>query len=152
VEAGTSQALVIEREVHVDASRDTVFEFFTDPAKMVRWMGVAATIDPRPGGAYRIDINSYIAVGEFTEVDHPSRIVMTWGWESHPELAAPGSSVVTVDLTEHGGGTLVRLTHTGLAGPAIAGHSDGWDKYMPRLAIAAAGGDPGPDPDPTKED
>ena len=90
--------------------------------------------------------------GTFTEVDHPSRIVMTWGWESHPELAAPGSSIVTVDLTEHGGGTLVRLTHTGLAGPAITGHSDGWDKYMPRLAIAAAGGDPGPDPDPTKED
>jgi len=27
-----------------------------------------------------------------------------------------------------------------------AGHEEGWNHFLPRLAIAAAGGDPGPDP------
>ena len=36
MEAGTSSSLVVERELHIDASPETVFGFFTDPALMVR--------------------------------------------------------------------------------------------------------------------
>ena len=42
-------------------------------------------------------------------------------------------------------GTLVRLTHTGLAEGAREPHEHGWNHYMDRLAIRAVGGDPGPD-------
>jgi len=31
-----------------------IYDYFTDPAKMVRWMGAEATLDPRPGGVFRI--------------------------------------------------------------------------------------------------
>ena len=71
---------VLEREVRIAASPETVFSFFTDPDQMVRWKGKAATLDPRPGGIYRVDMNgSDIARGEYVEVEPPSRVVFTWG-------------------------------------------------------------------------
>jgi uncharacterized protein YndB with AHSA1/START domain len=153
VEAGISRPLVVERELHINASPDTVFEFFTDSAKMVRWKGEAATLDPRPGGIYRVALNEQaIAVGEYVEVDPPNRIVFTWGWKGDASTP-PGSSTVEVTLTPDGDGTLVRLVHSSLPTPESAeAHGHGWDQYMPRLAIAAAGGDPGPDPNAPKED
>jgi len=153
VEAGTSQSLVVEREVDIDASPETVFEFFTDPVKAVRWMGMAATLDPRPGGIYRVEIGPYTAVGEFVEVDPPNRIAWTWGWENDEMLTRPGSSTVELTLTALDGGTRVRLVHRGLpTEEAVEAHGHGWDQYMSRLAIAAAGGDPGPDPNGPKEE
>ena len=41
----------------------------------------------------------------------------------------------------------MRLTHRGLPdAESVAHHRQGWESYLPRLAIAATGGDPGPDP------
>ena len=37
--------------------------------KMVQWMGIEATLDPRPGGACRIDVNGAVMLGEFVQVD-----------------------------------------------------------------------------------
>jgi uncharacterized protein YndB with AHSA1/START domain len=156
VEAGTSQTQAIVREVRIDASPDTVFEFFTDPAKMVRWKGTTATLDPRPGGVYRVQMNEQvIAVGEYVEVDPPNRVVFTWGWEGDYASTPPGSSTVEVTFTEDGDGTLVRLVHSGLpTTQSVEAHAHGWDQYMPRLVIAATGGDAGPDPNanPPQED
>jgi uncharacterized protein YndB with AHSA1/START domain len=148
VEARTSQTQAIEREVRIDASPETVFDFFTDPAKMVRWKGATATLDPRPGGVYRVQMNEQaIALGEYVVVDPPNRVVFTWGWEGDFAATPPGSSTVEVTFTPDGDGTLVRLVHTGLPSPESAeAHGHGWDDYMPRLAIAAAGRDPGEDP------
>ena len=57
---------VLEREIRVGARPETVFPFFTDPEKMVRWMGKQATLDPRPGGIYRVDVTGRdIARGEY---------------------------------------------------------------------------------------
>ena len=154
MEAGTSQGLVLEREVRIDASPDTVFEFFTDPVKMVRWKGTEATLDPRPGGVYRVRMNDeLIVVGEYVEIDPPNRLVFTWGWAGDYASTPPGSSTVEITLTPVDDGTLVRLVHSGLPSAESAeAHDHGWDLYIPRLAIAAAGGDPGPDPHAPKEE
>jgi hypothetical protein len=41
---------------------------------------------------------------------------------------------------------LLRMTHSGLPNPAqCAGHAKGWAHYLERLAMAAAGRDPGVD-------
>jgi uncharacterized protein YndB with AHSA1/START domain len=148
VEAGTSRTQAIEREVRIDASPETVFDFFTDPAKMVQWKGAEATLDPRPGGVYRVQMNEQaIAVGEYVVVDPPNRLVFTWGWEGDFAATPPGSSTVDVTFTPDGDGTVVRLVHSGLPSPESAElHGQGWDEYMPRLAIAAAGGEAGEDP------
>jgi hypothetical protein len=44
------------------------------------------------------------------------------------------------------GGTMVRLTHTGLQSANMRElHRSGWDRYLDRLTRRATGVDPGPD-------
>jgi uncharacterized protein YndB with AHSA1/START domain len=86
-------AAVVEREIRIAARPETVFDFFVDPEKMVRWKGRRAELDPRPGGVYRVDINDQaIARGEYVEIDAPNRVVFTWGWEGNGIPVPPGSS------------------------------------------------------------
>ena len=139
----------VEHEIRIAARPETVFAFFTDPARMVRWMGNEATLDPRPGGICRIDMSREIGqaavLGEFVEVLPYSRVVFTWGWEPDPFGVPAGSSRVEVSLVREEGGTLVRLVHSELPEAGEAFHRAGWEHYGQRLATAALGGDPGPD-------
>ena len=136
---------VLVREVRIAARPETIFAFFTDPAKMARWKGRHATLDPRPGGVYRVDINGrHIVRGEFVEISPPRRIVFTWGWEGGTALP-PGASTVEVVLIPDGDDTIVRVTHRDLPADARESHDHGWEHYLARLAMAAAGKDPGPD-------
>lgn len=129
---------VIEREVRIQARPETVFAFWTDPAKMARWMGRDIRLDARPGGELRIDYNgSDIASGRFVEVDPPSRIVLTWGWEAAGDPTPPGASTVEVDFVPDGAATIVRLRHSGLPPEAVDGHAIGWDQFLPQLANVA---------------
>jgi uncharacterized protein YndB with AHSA1/START domain len=143
---------VVEREVRIAAAPETVFPFFTEPDKMIRWKGSKAELDPRPGGIYRVEINEQaIARGEYVEIDSPRRIVFTWGWEGQEagtgeHSVPPGSSRVEVTLEPDGEGTLVRLRHLDLPEQALEIHGQGWDLFLSRLAEAAVGRDPGPIP------
>ncbi len=146
-------AAVVEREIRIAARPETVFDFFVDPRKMLQWKGSKAELDPRPGGTYRVEINDQATVrGEYVEIDPPTRVVFTWGWEgqeSGEHAVAPGSSRVEVDLTPDGDGTIVRLRHLDLPEQSREIHGQGWDLYLSRLAQAAAGEHPGPDPNQT---
>ncbi len=143
---------VVVSEVRVEASPETVFEFFTQGEKLQRWMGVAAEADERPGGAWRVDFNGRgsAAAGELVELDPPQRIVFTWGWEREDMPVPPGSSTVAIDLLPDGDGTIIRLTHSGLPPDSIEIHRVGWENYITRLATVGEGRDPGPDPFRTK--
>lgn len=137
----------VEVEVWIAASPETVFDFFTDPGLMVQWMGRVVETDPRPGGGFRCEIrDDTIASGEYVAVEPPERVVFTWGWNSEDSVTKAGSSTVEVLLASERDGTHVRLIHTGLANAESATkHGHGWRHYLDRLAVAAAGGDPGAD-------
>ena len=45
----------VRSELRIAAPPEIVFAYFTDPARMVDWMGVAALLDPRPGGTFRVE-------------------------------------------------------------------------------------------------
>jgi uncharacterized protein YndB with AHSA1/START domain len=137
---------VVRHEVRIAAGPEKVFSYFTDPMKMVKWMGMGATLDPRPGGVCRIEVNGAVVLGEFVQVDPPWRIVLTWGWEQELFAVPPQSTAVEVSLTPDGDDTIVRVTHCRLPDRAVAFHQAGWEHYLGRLAVAAAGGDPGADP------
>jgi uncharacterized protein YndB with AHSA1/START domain len=137
---------VYERTIAIDASPETVWEFFVDPSKVLRWMGIDAELDPQAGGIYRLNvISGNTALGEFVEVDKPHRLVFTWGWDGNESLP-PGASTVEAELTPEGKGTSLRFVHRDLSPEQAASHAQGWDHYLARLEIAAAGGDPGEDP------
>lgn len=140
-------ASAITREIRIAARPETVFAFFTDPAKMIRWKGKNATLDPRPGGIYRVDVNGRnVARGEYLEIVPNRRLVFTWGWEDEGNPVPPGSSTVEVTLVPDGEGTILRLVHRDLPAEARAPHAHGWEHYLGRLTVSAAGGDPGQDP------
>ena len=146
------QRSVIEREIRIAASPETVFDYFVDPDKMVEWKGRKAELDPRPGGLYRVDINDQAVVrGEYVEIDAPSRVVFTWGWEGTSNPVPPGSSRVEISLQPDGDGTIVRLRHVDLPEAEREIHGHGWDHYLSRLAQAAEGKDPGTDPHATPD-
>ena len=144
-----SATRTVEHEIRIEARPETVFAFFTDPSKLVRWMGTDATLDPRPGGVCRIemqrDLGEATVLGEFVEVEPYRRVVFTWGWEPEPFAVPPGSSRVEVSLLPEDGGTRVRLVHSELPAAREEFHRVGWEHYCRRLAVAAAGDDPGPD-------
>jgi uncharacterized protein YndB with AHSA1/START domain len=142
-----TEAEVLEVSVHIAAQPETVFPYFVDPARYRQWMGTAVDLDAVPGGIYRVGMRDGIeAVGEFVEVDPPRRLVFTWGWTGRFEVP-PGSTRVEVTLTAEDGGTRVLLRHSGLlTDDDRRQHRTGWETYLGRLAVRAAGGDPGPDP------
>ena len=137
---------VIEREIQINARPETVFAFFIEPARMIQWKGIHATMDARPGGSYRVQINAQeVASGSFVKIEPFERIVFTWGWEGNESPLPPGASTVEVTLTPASNGTLLRLRHYGLPPPLYQVHADGWDHFLPRLQAATEGRDPGPD-------
>ena len=130
----------------IAAGPESVFSFLTDAVKMTRWAGTEAESDPRPGGVHRTVINpGHVISGEYLEVVAPVRIVCTWGWVDSPRMP-PGSSTVEIVLAPVARGTVLRLAHSNLPEDAREGHGEVWDHYLPRLAAAASGGDPGADP------
>jgi uncharacterized protein YndB with AHSA1/START domain len=143
----TTDTAVYERTLSIAASPETVWEFFVDPDKLRRWKGIDAELEPRPGGVYRCEvIPGHTALGEFVELDPPRRLVFTWGWDGQ-EAVPPGTSTIEVELTPEGEGTSVRFVHKDLPNAEqVASHAHGWDHYLDRLEVAAAGGDPGKDP------
>jgi uncharacterized protein YndB with AHSA1/START domain len=168
-----AETSVVEHEIRVAARPETVFAYFTDPMKMVQWMGADATLDPRPGGVCRIafqpsrasaEVTSAalgagpetaeriernpagVMLGEFVEVDPSRRIALTWGWEQELLATPPQSTSVEVSFIPDGEDTIVRLAHRRLPAASVAFHRTGWQHYLARLATAAAGGDPGHDP------
>jgi uncharacterized protein YndB with AHSA1/START domain len=148
----TTETVVYERVLQIDASPETVWEFLVDPEKVARWKGLPATeFEPQQGGGYRIEIiPGHVAKGEFVELERPRRLVYTWGWEpgtDGPHAVPPGSSTVEIELEPEGTGTQLRFIHRGLPGrEQVDSHAVGWEHYLDRLAVVAAGGDPGRDP------
>lgn len=134
------------KEIFINATPEVVFEFLTDPVKMLRWMGVAAEIDPRPGGIYRLDPNDRDVIrGEYLEVIPHSKVVFTWGFEQPDDRVPAGSTVVEIELEPRDKGTFVRLTHRDLPPKMRERHEIGWSHYLSRLKLVAEGGNPGHD-------
>ena len=127
-----------------------MFAFLTDPDKIVQWMGTEATTEVHPGGMYLLKgVGSASARGTFREVVPVHRLAYSFGWEGNEEVS-PGSSLIEIDLIEQDGGTLLRMTHSGLPNATTqASHGKGWAHYLGRLTEVAAGRNPGPDRGPS---
>jgi uncharacterized protein YndB with AHSA1/START domain len=144
-----TEPFVVRRETHIAAPPATVFAFLTDPEKIISWMGTEAETEVHPGGLYLlrgVGDRSRVARGAFREVIPVHRLAFSFGWEGDDEVP-PGSGLVEIDLIDRDGGTLMRMTHSGLTNATqCAGHDKGWAHYFGRLAMAAAGRNPGIDP------
>jgi uncharacterized protein YndB with AHSA1/START domain len=138
-----------------DAPRHLVFEAYTKPELLKRWLGVrggwslaVCEIDLRVGGAYRYVWRGPNGVemgmgGVYREVAPPERIVAT---EKFDQSWYPGEAVGTVVMVEQGGRTTLTLTvryqskearDAVLKSPMEEGMVEGFDKLAEVLATLA---------------
>jgi uncharacterized protein YndB with AHSA1/START domain len=144
----------IEREIHIDAPPEVVFDVVTQPAHIREWWDAESDVAPTAGATGELvwskgddprDHASPVTV----VVSEPPR-VFTFRW-THPagEVATEGNSnLVTFELAPSGTGTLLRLTETGFRerGWEIAeleqtyrDHTSGWATYVARIGAYAEG-------------
>jgi len=138
-----------------DAPRRLVFDAFTKPELIQRWLGVRAgwtmpvcEVDLRVGGKYRYvwrgpKGNDMGMGGVFREIVPPERIVAT---EKFDESWYAGEAVDTTVFVEKGGRTTVtttvryesKETRDGvLASPMATGVAESYDKLAEYLASVA---------------
>jgi uncharacterized protein YndB with AHSA1/START domain len=144
----------IEREIHIDAPPEVVYEVITKPEHIAQWWGFDAAFPAEPGGdgrmtRHRRDGRGSLVVRVFVvEADAPRRFVFRWGQPDGQPATPQNSFLVTFELAPAGGGTLLRLTEAGFReiGWEAAqlesyyrDHSAGWDRHLPSLAVYAAG-------------
>jgi len=133
---------------HIAAPPSTVYRYLTESEKWAQWQGASASLDARPGGIFSMIMgNGMSARGQFVELVPGKRVVFTWGWVDRPGIP-PGSTTVEIELTEEADGTLLMLTHREVPGDEAGLQKMGWTHYLPRLALVAAGDDPGTDAGP----
>ncbi|SED89065.1 SRPBCC family protein [Ruania alba] len=133
-----------QTSIEIAAPPEVVYDYLTTDDGMTAWMGQHANLDPRPGGTFAVDIAGYLIRGRYLHTEPPTRVTVSWGVAGSEDLPA-GASTVEFRLTAIEGGTRVDLTHSDLPDPDVPGHADGWQHFLPRLAVAATGGDAGPD-------
>ena len=133
---------IVQIRRRVKATAEEIFDLWTRPDLMVRWMSpfagavdCRASCDLRPGGAFSLVMSSVEASrevsGTYVEVDRPRKLVFTW----MGPLTNNVTTLVTVELTPRGDETDLVLTHEHLPTSAIVeGHTKGWGHILDHLA------------------
>lgn len=133
----------VVHEVELGLQPPEVFDFFTDAERLVRWIGLSASLEPIPGGRFRFEIQpGQFCEGSYVEVVPPTFVSFTWGWTAPEWNLPPGDSLVSVAIIPTADGSRVRLIHDRLPGDLRAIHNEGWELFLARLTAAAAGQDP----------
>jgi uncharacterized protein YndB with AHSA1/START domain len=138
-ETAVKPSLTIKRRFNAPPAK--VFAAWTDPQKMMRWMGPASIIrceaenDLRIGGRYHIKMvvpnDEHDVSGVYREIVPDEKVVFTWAWKTTPER----ESLVTVTIKPDGDGSFMTLQHEQFFDAAARdGHNKGWTEIMDRLA------------------
>ena len=143
---GDTTGPIVQLRRRVPASADQIFDLWTKPELMVRWMSpypgavdCKASCDLRPGGAFNLVMSSEESKrevsGTYVEVDRPRKLVFTW----IGPLTNYVTTLVTVELNPRGEETDLVLTHERLPTPAIhEGHTRGWGNILDHLEDAVS--------------
>ncbi|NNG35861.1 SRPBCC family protein [Nakamurella aerolata] len=134
----------------VAAPPEQVFDAWVQPQQLARWWwpqwpDTSYQLDVTVGGNYRIHnaANGIGVFGEFTVVDRPNTLAMTWIWaDEEPPRNAAGENVVdevTVTFTPVSAGTEVTVRHTSTEHIAGGGAEQGWNDVLDRLPAWFAG-------------
>lgn len=148
--SATTHSLRLTHVINADAER--LFRAWTDPSELRHWWRMEqsgwsfaeATIDLRVGGRYRLGMTSpegktHVAVGEYVEVERPTRLAFTWDWEE--PASRVGDTLVTVEFNPVSPSrTEVVLTHERFAdADRVANHERGWGQLLRLLDQRTAG-------------
>lgn len=123
---------------------EAVFDAWLDPAKAARFLFatptgtmIKAEIDPKVGGRFefvdrRPDMGDVRHVGEYLEIDRPSRLVFTF---AVPQFD-PAVSTVTLDFRPTTDGCEVALSEIGVPDEWRGRTVEGWTMILASLETA----------------
>lgn len=141
-----------ERVVRIErafaASPEDVFDAWTSPEVMRRWFHCApdwdtpeAEVDLRVGGKVRVvmrkpDGTQAEARGEYTVIDRPYRLVMTWTFDDDPS----NEQLIELSFSEVEGSTTVLMVNSSISTDERRDAQDqGWRGCLDELERLMAG-------------
>lgn len=141
----------IEREIHIDAAPEVVYEVVSRPEHLRQWWPDGAELEPEPGATGviwfgdRSSPEAHVEQVTVVAADPPRRFSFRWAYDQG--AAAGDSLLVTFELIPSGTGTLLRLTESGfrergweaaVLEERFREHVAGWDHFLPRLVTYVA--------------
>ncbi len=139
---------VLEVTRLIDAPPARVFDAWMNREEWQAWIGPEGVtcevplLEPQVGGRYKIamrmsDGRLMPVGGVFRQIEAPSRIVFTWGWEGD----ADRQSLITLTFRDVGGRTEMTLRQEGLGSVENRdGHGKGWNSAFNKLERYVATG------------
>jgi uncharacterized protein YndB with AHSA1/START domain len=139
---------VVRIERTFPAPAEEVFDAWTDPEVMRRWLHCdpdwetpVAEVVLRVGGKVRIvmrkpDGTEVGAHGEYTVIDRPRRLVMTWTFDDDPA----NQQLMDLTFLESAGSTTVLLVNSGISTDERRDAQDvGWQGCLDQLERLVTG-------------
>jgi uncharacterized protein YndB with AHSA1/START domain len=139
---------VVRIERTFDAPVAEVFDAWTSPEVMQRWFHCApdwdtpeAEVDLRLGGKVRVvmrrpDGTEVQAHGQYTVIDRPHRLVMTWTFDDDPS----NEQLIELSFSESEGSTTVLMINSGISTDERRdAQDDGWHGCLDELERILAG-------------
>jgi uncharacterized protein YndB with AHSA1/START domain len=133
---------VVRIERTFQASAEDVFDAWTSPEVMRRWLHPGpdwatpeAEVDLRPGGKVRVvmrrpDGTEIESRGEYTLIDRPRRLVMTWTFGDDPA----NEQLIELSFSESDGSTRVLLVNSRISTEGRRDAQDwGWRGCLDQL-------------------
>ena len=139
----------IEREFHVEAAPEVVFDVISSPVHIREWWDAETDLEPAPGATGELvwsdETTDRANVSPITVVDaQPYRLFsFRWVYPDGAVATSANSLLVTFELSATQRGTAVRMTEAGFRekGWEVAvleeqynEHVVGWDLFLPRMA------------------
>jgi uncharacterized protein YndB with AHSA1/START domain len=138
----------IEREIHVEASPEVVFEVVSSPEHLKEWWPDEAHVEAVAGATGRVVFHrpapeeAHVVPITVVEALPPRVFSFRWVYDEGEVPGPSNSLLVTFELEPAGEGTRVRMTESGfrergwevaVLEEAYREHSEGWDYFIPRL-------------------
>lgn len=136
---------VVRIERTFDARAEAVFDAWTSAEVLRRWFHVApdwdtpeAEVDLRMGGKVRVvmrrpDGTEIGANGEYTRIDRPHRLEMTWSFDDDPT----NEQLIELSFSESDGSTTVVMINSGIStGDRRDAQHGGWHGCFDNLERA----------------
>jgi uncharacterized protein YndB with AHSA1/START domain len=134
----------IEREIHVDASPEVVFEVVSSPEHVSQWWTDDAELDATPGAVGELiwGERAHVEAMKVVTAEPPRLFAFRWCYPEGTVDDSAQSLLITFELTPSGTGTRLRLTETGFREMGweaakleenYRDHVSGWDTFVPRL-------------------
>lgn len=150
----------IEREIHIDAPPEVVFDVVSRPEHVKEWWPDDARYEPVAGATGDIvfgdgdgDAGGTVVAFSVVELEPPRTFTFRWTQPAGEPAREGNSLLVTFELTPSRGGTLLKMTESGfremgweaaVLEQQYREHVTGWDFYLPRIAPYVATLEPRP--------